>query len=579
MCISINGNLQHSIRYTQVAMVNELQSGPLPCTKTKKHLSAIYSQREPSRAFPGFTLKDDKREPDCEQVLTSSDGRRGVYASFLAKNINDDNDNDNEHTSDNDTDIENNGPHTDSGRRVAPHTDPLLEAPLAKKPTLMIGPCEESSQVVTNFSLTQSLSSVMSQVRNFNNLPSSAIPNGIYGGFLNTPLASTGRRGDTSVSSTTCSTSSRTKSSGIASFLTCSTDNCNTQPLSEEYIGQWFGTHLSGEDETLKEVNCEEIGAETAFEHPLVITEDEDNAEYLPLTRETTDKSYRVPHIKYINLQDLDLQNSWTVDDIIQFYAPVYERPLLRSNAEGTVAGRRKGRSPLELTINEMKKVGTKLSSQAFKSRSNAMLDTVELEHWPSEKGSTSNSTTEASKMIETEENWLYVHLPNRRTRQQSLNPNFLRLYATELSSKLKNLLPDINVDEHALRKLSHDDIWNLDIPNKYDDVSPYQIKLALITRRKLWSEMCNILRQDLHGVNAPWNLKFVIEPQLTDDSDRTQRKNLTSSLVRLESDVKPWSKGGNQFMLRPCGKLSLGKNGNRDIQYVVKGWCDSRFC
>lgn len=247
-----------------------------------------------------------------------------------------------------------------------------------------------------------------------------------------------------------------------------------------------------------------------------------------------------IPAMKAFNLADMDLEDEWELDDLVQLIPPVYERKAKKRN----------------------------LRLQNNPAYSKPMIyenDRVELEHWPLSK--------EPTQQPELSVNFI---LPNKRSRQQTLNPNFLKLYSIEMSSKYKKLLPDINVDDSILSQLTIDEIKNLDINSNDEPVSSNDIKLALITRKKLWSNMTHLQRQDLFGVSSPWNLKFVIRgDQHTDGKE--------SSLVRVKSDVKPWlgddSIVKNKTMLKPCGKLKLGSNPtSSEVQYVVKGWCDSRF-
>ncbi|AAS54545.2 AGR056Cp [Eremothecium gossypii ATCC 10895] len=399
--------------------------------------------------------------------------------------------------------------------------------------------------------LTPSMSSVMSQIRKFNNAPTS-----ISSGSLGSGSAAPSRkRRDTSFSSTSSSSASRRRRRSNGPPL------LGEPRLRDDAL--WFTSAEEGDN---GDEDVEEVRSDASFGHPLTEIGDENSQAPGCGGLESTVYNLGLPHVKCVNPQDLDLQDVWSAADIVQLYPPVYQRRTRRQ----PVAPFR--RASVELTIDEMRNVGMMMEPHSSGTRTRPILDTIELEHW----ASGDNDATQITKIIDKEENWLEMHLPNRRTRQSSLNPNFLRLYALELSCKLKSLLPDLNVDEHVLTKLSYEEIWNLNIPHKHENVSPYQIKLALITRRKLWTDMCNILRQDLHGVNAPWNLKFVSGHASEDDSGPGCTPS--TSLVRVESDVKPWYKGGKDFMLRPCGKLAVGKHCKREIQYVVKGWCDSRF-
>lgn len=304
--------------------------------------------------------------------------------------------------------------------------------------------------------------------------------------------------------------------------------------------------HVSCEDEVL-EADEEmlwsngmkrKLSEETAGTASTLGSEDSHPLAYGPEGDEPAEQ----PMFRGVSMVDLDLESEWTVDDIVQSYKPVYERHVRRRSVDLAIGGARS------------------TSNQMFYS------DKVELEQWPSAVESPSGGGVQE------------LVLPNRRTRQRSLNPNFFKLYSMEISGKNKRLLPDISVDEQVLNQLSYSEIRALDIqPSITDegDVSPDDIKLALITRKKLWSDMTHDQRQDLFGDSVPWNLKFV---SCGDQSQETKE----SSLVRVESELKPWLVGSSRFhhsMLKPCGKLQLGASANaKEIQYVVKGWCDKRF-
>lgn len=338
-----------------------------------------------------------------------------------------------------------------------------------------------------------------------------------------------------------------------------------------EFIGDWFGT-----------LNCHVI-EETFGDHPLGDNFDEG-------THLSSLETQLEPHVKLVNLQDLNLHDSYSLRDILQFYPPVYQR-----NAPS-----QKRRTSVDLTIDELKKVGTAQMNNKNSNVRRSMIyeeENVEMEHWPTAQNDAyASNVTEQSNTTNGFTSAPAPALPIRRTRQQTLNPNFLKLYALEMSCKLRNIIPDLNVDEQVLRRLTYDDIWALDIPsatksqdghsNVPADISPYQIKLALITRKKLWSDMITTTRDDMLGDSAPWKMKFV--PTAPEVGDKATCQDDTSSLVRMHSDLKPWSASLSSTMLRPCGKIVLGKgwsNSNikgawdkREVQYVVKGWCDSRF-
>lgn len=213
-------------------------------------------------------------------------------------------------------------------------------------------------------------------------------------------------------------------------------------------------------------------------------------------------------------LQDLDLETEFEPSEV-EPYPPLYERPK-----------RTRKRSYCR--------------------------ELCELEAWPD---SISTSTSPS------------VVLPDRRPRQPGLNPHFLKLYAIETSSRQGQALPSINIDESLLRQLSYQDLRRINVSTPH--ASSQAIRLALATRKKLWTEMVIPQRQDLYGEGIPQNKRFLLTEVPTQGDQ--------GSLLRLESDVKPWLRQENGTMLRPCGTLKIGA-GRPDVQYVVKGWCDERF-
>ncbi|KAL3232071.1 hypothetical protein RNJ44_03987 [Nakaseomyces bracarensis] len=309
------------------------------------------------------------------------------------------------------------------------------------------------------------------------------------------------------------------------------------------------------------------------------------------------------PRLKLINIDDIDLNDEWKVNDIVEVIAPVYHRSYgyikrysdtIGNGISDSISikhkvekdGRRNsvdlsfsGLKPAELSNADVNR-GYKLASNMIYEK-----DSVELESWP-ERGSLSPPT--AAQEFPSQENpdpTNKLLLPSKRTRTTCLNSNFLRLYSIKTSATYKNLIPEVNVDETVLQQLSYKDIWNLDIHES--DVTPNEIKIALITKKKLWSDLLHETRQDLFGESSPWNMKFVVQESasneaVTDASANNNKRRI--SLVRMHSEVKPWateddfnSEKSGIRMLKPCGKLKLGPR-QKEIQYVVKGWCDSRF-
>lgn len=275
-----------------------------------------------------------------------------------------------------------------------------------------------------------------------------------------------------------------------------------------------------------------------------------------------------LPHTKMYNLNDLDFTESFSEKDILQPITPIYERPK----------NKRMDIDPIFTNTSDESSEQEHKRHRKFKPIF-LQEQVVEMEHWP-------NSSQQQHLQTNSMESITLDPITQKRTRQQTLNPSFLRLYALETSMKQKNLLPDLNLDESILQRLSIQEISQLNIPaDPSNRISPHQIKLALITRKKLWSDMCQVTRTDLHGEHAPANLKFVkattVRDSSSSDIEEDENTKETTSLVRLNSEVKPWSQPemSQPTMFKPCGRISLGKNANsKEIQYVVKGWCDCRF-
>ncbi|EJS42734.1 gis3p [Saccharomyces arboricola H-6] len=355
-------------------------------------------------------------------------------------------------------------------------------------------------------------------------------------------------------------------------------------PIHEALLNQSVKRKFSEETQS----DCSSLNSSKT--HPLTDEiADTSDAQIAVAIDEEVQTQVVVPKMKIININDLDLFDNWDVKDLVDLFPPVYERhSQLSSPALSLVPSSSDARPRPRPTSVDFHIVDTRSgSAPRRKSKSNStnenMIyenDLVELEQWPSSASSPSepNGSTTSNDLL----------LPNKRIRQKSLNTNFLKLYSIETSCKRKNILPEVEVDDHLLKQLTYSEIWSLDI-KKEPKVSTRDIKLALITRKKLWSDMVHETRNDLFGDSTPWNLHFSATASKTAPAQSPEHSNepatadSKSSLVRVHSDVKPWFNNGGT-MLKPCGKLNLGKITNtisaptREIQYVVKGWCDSRF-
>ncbi|CEP63252.1 Gis3p LALA0_S07e05908g [Lachancea lanzarotensis] len=316
--------------------------------------------------------------------------------------------------------------------------------------------------------------------------------------------------------------------------------------------------------------------------HPLISSEQNGNSSSSSSSNTVATRTKVAPRLKLINPQDVDLADCYISAELLQVrYKPVYQRPKQSRHRSQPGPSRRPS---VELTIDPHTNVGI---AQYLDNRHKPTFplydsNVVELENWP-KANHKNHQDKETPTRLDVACHETSSSVPNRRVRQQTLNHNFLKLYAMETTAKTHNLIPDLNVDEQVLRRLSYRDIWNLEIPksSQAHGVSVRDIKLALITRKKLWSDMMCEPRQDLHGDHAPWNMKFVVVEPST--GPQKVSESASSSLVRVNSDIKPWIGPSSNRMLRPSGKLQLFARTKpnqplREIQYVVKGWCDARF-
>ena len=241
------------------------------------------------------------------------------------------------------------------------------------------------------------------------------------------------------------------------------------------------------------------------------------------------------PLVKLFKIEDLDLTDSLTNDDIMKQIPPIYVR-------------HKKKRSLLRNSVQEKKLIQDNTKD-------------LELEVWP-DSGKTKND--------ESTDNTSILLPDNKRIRQRSMNPNFLKLLAIERHSIDKNILPEVHIDNQTFNSLSiHPDTQVVDSLDFNDDV-----RLAIKTKLKLWNDLGRgTLRNDPYGDSVPWNMNFI----QSNNPNTNKSELLDGSLVRMNSTLKPWCNDTNEpndkhAMLKPCGKFTDGS------QYVVKGWCDSRF-
>lgn len=244
-------------------------------------------------------------------------------------------------------------------------------------------------------------------------------------------------------------------------------------------------------------------------------------------------KDYPIPSVKLLNLQDLELQDTLTTRDIAQLIPPTYVRP----------------------TFNEKRILN---SNNTYNNKEKIIQDNknLELEVWPNSIG---NSDVDQNRN---------ALAPNtKKIRQRSMNPNFLKLLAIERRSIDKNILPEVHIDNQTFNNLStHPDTHIVDKLDFNND-----IKLAIRTKLKIWNALGRgQLRNDTYGDSSPWNMKFIPAGSNEDNITINSVVRRNSSLKLSYHDTENTTE--QQIALKPCGKLTNGS------QYVVKGWCDSRF-
>ena len=256
------------------------------------------------------------------------------------------------------------------------------------------------------------------------------------------------------------------------------------------------------------------------------------------------------PHIELYNMEDLDLSDCLVPSDIISLIPPIYKR-----NSHNCKHHHKYNKA-----------------KNSSRSRSNKQSHSLNPET-PRELKVLSHNNHEQATLL--------VTALTPRKRQRSMNPNFLKLMAIENSSIKKEVLPEVVIDVLTFDRLAQPvgapgaiTVEELEYP---DDV-----KLAIRTKLKIWNHLCKgTLRSDVFGDSVPSRLNFVNVSGSSDgaisDGDIdgvSSEEDKGSSIVRVNSDVTPWVRGGGSVarMLQPCGTLSCGS------QYVVKGWCDARF-
>lgn len=303
----------------------------------------------------------------------------------------------------------------------------------------------------------------------------------------------------------------------------------------------------------------------------------------------------------YNDLDDLDFLFEYTVNDIKEFMEPVYDITKHRKAKDNTS------------NLHNIKGYFAKKMSSSNEPIS--ILPHVELEDINVNKEEEKNVVVVPSLK------------PVQNINKETMQPHFMRLYALEQRSRNNGSLPDLDIDETLLSQLSYQEIWTLDVPTENTEselkkIEELKIKLALMTRKKLWCDMIiqkenkkdgdqqgdtvfvNLHKQVIHNKN---NLDYIkLRSLVTSLSDNRFKHigyegNYTdkiTSLVRLNKKGSlPWDSiskrdtQSDEYMkskllsevkktsadlktIQPFGKLPNSKC----TQYLVKGWVDKRF-
>ncbi|XBW36350.1 hypothetical protein QEN19_001930 [Hanseniaspora menglaensis] len=306
-------------------------------------------------------------------------------------------------------------------------------------------------------------------------------------------------------------------------------------------------------------------------------------------TNVSTYKQNTFSVIIFNNLDDLDLTSDYGIADIKEFYTPIFDIKAHRN------INKKQYHSRISPDI-ELASIGT------------------------NEKCTVSKSAKPELQLLN-EAVTTSPFLPS--SNKEIMQPHFMRLYAVVQNSQYNGVLPHLDIDDHLLAKLSYDDIWSLDVPglgsigeNKFV-TEDLKIKLALLSRKKLWCDMivqvtkkqeplnnrCDSISQCSNSIKkiTDNNVMESKNKQLLalnqhqfahigyEKKDVTERDVKSTSLLRLKNGPIPWNpavrngllgsnkNGANQAhttVIKPYGVLANSKQ----TQYVVKGWVDKRF-
>jgi hypothetical protein len=159
------------------------------------------------------------------------------------------------------------------------------------------------------------------------------------------------------------------------------------------------------------------------------------------------------------------------------------------------------------------------------------------------------------------------------RNKEPRINSQFLRLYAYEASSRKKGLLPEISQDEEN-ELLYHQQQQPQPVIDSNSMAYMSQKEFAIIVRQRLWN--CVVLppKDEQPCFNNP---EYVYCNNMVNPQDEA------NSLMKEVGTVKPWVKLDDEenyrlsdvrrnTVLKPRGKLY------NNVQFIVKGWCNSRW-
>lgn len=156
------------------------------------------------------------------------------------------------------------------------------------------------------------------------------------------------------------------------------------------------------------------------------------------------------------------------------------------------------------------------------------------------------------------------------RNKEPRINSQFLRLYAYEASSRKKGLLPEITQDEENELLM---DQRQLSV-NSSNITSLSDKEFAIIVRQRLWN--CVVLppREDSTFFHTPEYVYYDENNQQIDEKNSLMRKlNDIKPSVKLEDEENyNLSDSKRNTALKPRGTLY------NNVQFIVKGWCNSRW-